>query len=72
MARVGPTSWRDLLRNPQRLGFDGPHASGKHLEMRRAGRSIQVPNPHGEALSVGFLTRFLRQTGLRDEWDDLP
>lgn len=37
--------------------------------IRRGNLTVIIPNPHEGEISVGFLTRLLRQAGLtREEW----
>jgi len=37
--------------------------------MRRGNVTVIIPNPHEGEISVGFLTRLLRQAGItREEW----
>jgi hypothetical protein len=72
VAAVGPISPADLIANLRRMGFAGPYPGGRHEYMIRGNHRVSVPNLHGAKLSVGFLTRFLRQTGLRAEWEALP
>jgi len=53
------------------LGWEGPVAQGKHPQMRKAGRHLQIPNEHGSVLSVGLLSRLLRSAGISpEEWRD--
>jgi hypothetical protein len=66
MPPFGPVSRRDLIRNLQRLGFDGPFSGGKHQFMIRGEVTVRIPNPHRG------LVRILRQAGVdRDEWERL-
>jgi predicted RNA binding protein YcfA (HicA-like mRNA interferase family) len=51
------------------LGFEGPYSGGRHPQMRRGNLTVVIPNPHDGEISVGFLTRLLRQAGItREEW----
>jgi predicted RNA binding protein YcfA (HicA-like mRNA interferase family) len=69
MARLVPVSWSTLVRRLRELGFEGPYAGGKHPQMRRGDVTVIIPNPHEGDISVGFLTRLLRQAGVsREEW----
>jgi len=51
------------------LGFEGPYSGGRHPQMRRGNLTVVIPNPHDGEISVGFLTRLLRQAEItREEW----
>ncbi len=69
MSRLTPVSWRDLVKRLQELGFEGPYAGGKHPQMRRGDVTVIITNPHEGYISVGLLSRLLRQAGVsREEW----
>lgn len=69
MARLSPVTYNELVERLRELGFEGPFAVGKHPQMRRGNRTLIIPNPHKGEISVGLLTRILRQAGVsRDEW----
>jgi predicted RNA binding protein YcfA (HicA-like mRNA interferase family) len=69
MSRLTPISWRDLVKRLQELGFEGPYAGGKHPQMRRGDVTLIISNPHEGDISVGLLSRLLRQAGVsREEW----
>ncbi len=69
MSRFKPVSWREFVRRMRELGFDGPYAGGRHPQMRRGNVTVIIPNPHEGEISVGFLSRLLRQAGItREEW----
>ena len=69
MAGLKPVSWREFVRRMRELGFDGPYSGGRHPQMRRGNVTVIIPNPHEGEISVGFLTRLLRQAGItREEW----
>lgn len=72
MPRVGPVGRRDLIRYLSRLGFEGPYSGGKHQFMARGDATVRLPNPHEGDVSLGLLTRILRQAGVsREEWERL-
>jgi predicted RNase H-like HicB family nuclease len=71
VARIGPIKHADLVQNLRRLGFTGPYGGGRHLKMDRDDLTITIPNPHHGDIGEPLLREFLRQTGLRDEWDAL-
>ena len=70
MPRVGPINRTDLIFCLRRLGFQGPRAGSKHSFMVRGTTAVRLPNPHRGDISVGLLTRLLRQAGIsREEWE---
>lgn len=72
MPAFGPISRTDLLGYLRRLGYDGPHAGGKHQYMLLGGKKLRIPNPHGSDISVPLLARLLRQASIsREEWEQL-
>ncbi|NJL62594.1 MAG: type II toxin-antitoxin system HicA family toxin [Methylacidiphilales bacterium] len=69
MPKLNPVSWNSLVKRLRELGFDGPYAGGKHPQMRRDNLTVIIPNPHEGDISVGLLSRLLRQAGVsREEW----
>lgn len=69
MTRLKPVSWREFVQRMRELGFEGPYAGGRHPQMRRGSVTVIIPNPHDGEISVGFLTRLIRQAGItREEW----
>jgi hypothetical protein len=49
--------------------YIGPYSGGKHPQMRRDDLTVIIPNPHEGDISVGLLSRLLRQAGVsREEW----
>lgn len=72
MPRVGPINRRNLVHYLRRLGFEGPFSGGKHEFMRKNGPPLVLPNPHEGDISMGLLTRILRQAGIsREQWEQL-
>ena len=70
MGRLGPVSWRELVRKLQALGFEGPIYRGKHPYMIRGEVRITIPNPHRQEIRVDLLSRILRQADVaREEWE---
>lgn len=66
----GPIDRRDLVRGLRRLGFDGPWSGGRHQFMVRDSVTVRIPNPHDGDISVGLLSRILKQAGVtREEWE---
>jgi predicted RNA binding protein YcfA (HicA-like mRNA interferase family) len=69
MPRLIPVSWNDLVKRLRELGFEGPYAGGRHPQMRRGDLTVIIPNSHEGDISVGLLSRLLRQAGVsREEW----
>jgi hypothetical protein len=70
MPRLTPCSRFEFIRKLKALGYDGPFAGTKHQLMSAAGRpNIVIPNPHQGDISVGLLSRILRDAIIdRDEW----
>ncbi|MBK1988015.1 type II toxin-antitoxin system HicA family toxin [Sphaerospermopsis aphanizomenoides BCCUSP55] len=69
MPRLTPVSWNNLVKRLRELGFEGPYAGGRHPQMRRSDVTVIIPNPHEGDISVGLLSRLLRQAGVsREEW----
>ena len=70
MPRLTPCSRTEFISKLKKLGFDGPFAGAKHQVMSAPGRAnVIVPNPHRGDISVGLLSRILRDANIdRDEW----
>ncbi len=69
MSRLSPVTWNELIQRLQKLGFEGPFSGGKHPQMRRGELTVIIPNPHRGQITVGLLSRILRQAGVsRQEW----
>jgi predicted RNA binding protein YcfA (HicA-like mRNA interferase family) len=67
--RLSPVSLDALVKRLRELGFEGPHAGGKHLFMLRGDLRLTIPNPHRREISQALLTRILKQAGIdRDSW----
>ena len=67
-----PTPRRKLIRAFRALGFDGPLSGGRHQFMVRDDVVVTIPNPHGGDISIGLLTRILRQAGVsREGWESV-
>lgn len=46
--RLNPVSHRVLVRTlRRRFGWGSLHSGGRHLHMRKNGRRLTIPNPHG-------------------------
>ncbi len=72
MPAWGPASRTTLIRALRALGFEGPYPGSRHAVMARAGQRVILPNPHQGDISVGLLTRILRQANVsREEWESV-
>ena len=70
MPELSPVSRRELIRRLLALGFDGPFSGGRHEFLVRGHRRLILPNPHRGDISVGLLTRILKQANVsREEWE---
>ena len=66
-------SWRKLVQNFKKLGFDGPYSGGRHLFMVKRSLKVRIPNPHGKDIGVFLVNEILKQAGIsKKEWDSLP
>lgn len=65
-------SWRKLVQNFRKLGFEGPYSGGKHLFMKKNTLQVHIPSKHKGDISVGLVNEILRQAGIdKQEWDKL-
>lgn len=64
-----PIPWKNFVRRLKEFGFDGPYSGGKHLFMVRGNLTLTIPNPHGEDIGVGLLSKILKQAGInKKQW----
>ena len=69
MAKLRPTTHRELVQRLKQLGFQGPFSGGRHLFMIKGNHRLTIPNPHRGQISADLLKRILKQGGItRDEW----
>jgi predicted RNA binding protein YcfA (HicA-like mRNA interferase family) len=67
-----PIKWRELVRRLRALGWGPPEGGGKHLAMWKAGRKINIPNPHRGDVDWSLTKRILEQAEISpEEWDKL-
>ena len=65
-------SWRKLVQNFRKLGFEGPCSGGKHLFMKKGSLKIHIPYKHKGDISAGLINEILRQAEInKTEWDKL-
>lgn len=70
--RLKPVSHRVLVRTlRRRFGWGPPHSGGRHLHMRKNGRRLTIPNPHGSDIGPELLKQILNEAGITpEEWED--
>jgi len=67
-----PISWRKLVQNFQKLGFEGPYSGGKHLFMKKEALKIHIPNKHKGDIGAGLVNEIIRQAHIdKEDWDNL-
>ena len=72
MPPFGPVKRKALIDYLRELGFDGPHAGGKHQYMVKGQFKVRLPNPHQGDIGRDLLARILRQAEIaREEWERL-
>lgn len=65
-------SWKKLVQNFRKLGFDGPYSGGRHLFMVKGSLKVHIPNKHQGDLSAGLVCEILRQADIsKKHWDNL-
>ncbi|MFA4975063.1 MAG: type II toxin-antitoxin system HicA family toxin [Candidatus Paceibacterota bacterium] len=64
-------SFKNLVIKFKHLGFNGPHAGGRHLFMSKGNFKVRVPNPHKGDISRSLVAEILRQAGIsKDDWNN--
>jgi len=65
-------SWKKLVRNFRKLGFEGPYSRGRHLFMKKNSLKIHIPSKHKGDISVGLVNEILRQANInKQQWNKL-
>ena len=65
-------SWRKLVQNFHKLGFEGPYSGGKHLFMKKDSLKIHIPSKHKGDIGKGLVYEILRQAGIdKKDWEKL-
>lgn len=65
-------SWRNLIQNFRKLGFDGPYSGGRHLFMKKCSLKVHIPSKHKGGVSAALMNEILRQAGInKEEWNRL-
>jgi predicted RNA binding protein YcfA (HicA-like mRNA interferase family) len=63
---------RDLIATLKKAGFQGPYAGGKHQYLVKEQLRLTIPNPHQGDISVGLLSKILKQANIsRADWEKL-
>lgn len=69
MDKLSPISWKKLVSQLRKFGFEGPYQGGKHPYMIKANLVLTLPNPHRKEISIDLLSRILKQATInRKEW----
>ena len=64
--------WRELIIFLKKAGFEGPYSGGKHQYLVKEELKLTIPNPHQADISIGLLSKILKQAHIsRDEWEKL-
>ena len=67
-----PIKRRELIRRFRALGWSGPEPGHRHMAMRLGGRTVRIPNPHGNDVDWTLVKRILQQAGISpEEWEAL-
>jgi len=65
-------SWRKLVKNFRKLGFNGPCGGGRHMFMKKGSLKLHIPNKHEGDISVGLVVEILQQAGIdKNKWDNI-
>ena len=65
-------SWRKLVQNFQKLGFEGPYSGGKHQFMKRGSLKVHIPSKHKGDINPALINEILRQSGIdKEDWNNL-
>ena len=63
---------RNLITTLKKAGFQGPYSGGKHQYLVKEQLRLTVPNPHQGDISVGLLSKILKQANIsRADWEKL-
>ncbi len=69
MPKLNPVSWKELIGQLRKFGFEGPYQSAKHPYMIKGELTLTIPNPHGKDIGADLLSRILAQAEIgRKEW----
>jgi len=59
-----PVSRRELIRKLRKIEFVGPFQGGRHQFMKRHGKKMVIPNPHGRDLGSIILSQIIRELNI--------
>lgn len=63
---------RELIRRFRELGWLGPEAGTRHSFMYKGEHKAWIPNPHEGDISVGLLSKILKEAGIsREDWESV-
>lgn len=72
MPKLAPIKRKDLIYYFRQLGFDGPYSGGNHEFLKKDVLKVRIPNPHQGDISLGLLSRILKQANIeRSVWENL-
>lgn len=65
-------SWKKLIQNFKKLGFEGPYTGGRHPFMIKDSLKVHIPNKHKGDISAGLVNEILKQANIdKQEWNNL-
>ena len=65
-------SWKRLIQNFRKLGFEGPYSGSRHLFIKKSALKVHIPSKHKGDINAGLVNEILRQAGIeKREWDKL-
>lgn len=65
-------SWRKLVQNFRKFGFEGPYSGGKHLFMKKGSLKVHIPSKHKGDISASLVNEILRQAKIdKEKWNRL-
>jgi predicted RNA binding protein YcfA (HicA-like mRNA interferase family) len=72
MPALGSIKRKDLIWYLKKMQFDGPYSGGKHQFMIKGNVRLTLPNPHRQEISIGLLSKILKQAGIEKiDWEKL-
>jgi predicted RNA binding protein YcfA (HicA-like mRNA interferase family) len=74
MPRLTPLKGKEVVAKLRALGYEGPHAGGRHSRMihRGSGKIIPIPIHGNKDVSVGLIRAIIREVGITpQEWLEL-
>lgn len=72
MPKFGSIKRKDLIFYLKKINFNGPYSGGKHQFMIKGTIRLVIPNPHKGDISIGLLSKILKQANIeRSVWETL-